>query len=148
MSPAEKMALVEQTLNRAADELGDVTPQSMARFYGRFPTARATFERLSRGDLAQLEGQMVENSLLCLLNWFESPAEIKIMLSDSVPHHQTTLSVPAEWYGELIDATAEEVVAGTIPADHTQEHAIWDELRSTMQAVIGTAAVEHPTTPF
>ena len=41
-----KMALVEQTLARAAEVLGDVTPAAIERFYGRFPEARLALNRI------------------------------------------------------------------------------------------------------
>ncbi|MFA5632615.1 MAG: hypothetical protein WC997_13985 [Porticoccaceae bacterium] len=140
MDTAEKMEIVEKILSRAADQLGDVTTPSMENYYRRFPDAGAAFENHSRhGDRAQLEGLMIENSLYCLMYWFESPSEIKIMLEDSVPHHDETLHVTPEWYKELIDATA-EVIATTIPRENNQELAVWNELRNDLRTLIDSAA--------
>jgi len=42
-------ALLEQTLERAADSVGDITASAMQRFYGAYPEARDAFERLALG---------------------------------------------------------------------------------------------------
>jgi len=120
---------------RAAEQIGDVTAPTMDVWYSRYPEARAAFETHSLGDRTQLEGQMIENSVYCLMHWFKSPGEIEILLLNSVPHHHHTLHIPADWYGDLLDATA-EVIAATIPADNTTELQIWNELRSDLRGVI------------
>lgn len=135
MDAAEKTALVECTLIRAAEQLGDITESSMANYYRRFPEAKQAFHAHSPLDPGKLEGQMIENSLYCLMYWFESPGEIKILLSNSVPHHSDTLEVPPQWYAELIETTA-EVVATTIPPENTLELTVWDELRSDLAKLI------------
>jgi hypothetical protein len=132
---AEKMALVEQTLTRTAERLGDITGPVMAHYYQLFPQALEAFEAHSQGDRSRLEGEMVERALYCLMYWFESPGEIEILLSGSVIHHNDTLQVPPSWYNELISATADTII-GTIPAKNTEELALWEELRSDLQEVI------------
>jgi hypothetical protein len=132
---AEKTARVDDILMRAAEQIGDVTGPSMQAYYRRCPAALAAFEKHSLGNLAQLEGQMIENTLHCMMHWFNSPGEIEILLLGSVPHHNDTLQVPADWYVDLIEATA-DVIAATIPADNTAELAVWNELRSDLCAVI------------
>lgn len=78
---------------------------------------------------------MIENTLYCLMHWFSSPGEIEILLLGSVPHHHDTLHIPADWYVDLIEATA-DVIAETIPAENTAELAVWNELRSDLRGVI------------
>ena len=78
---------------------------------------------------------MVERTLHCLMNWFESPGEIEILLSGSVLHHNDTLQVRPEWYGGLIDATA-AAIAQTIPANQDAEHAAWQKLCRELREVI------------
>jgi hypothetical protein len=137
MKAAEKMALVETILTRAAEQIGDVTAPAMACYYQRLPAAKAAFNEHCLGNLPQLEGLMVENSLHGLMYWFESPAAIEIWLSGSVLHHHDTLHIPTEWYSELIDATA-EVIAQTIPPESKLELAVWNELRSGLRGVVET----------
>jgi len=99
--------------------------------------AEATFESLSQGWRGQLEGQMIENTLYCLMRWFEAQGEITIMLLESVPHHDETLQVPADWYHDLIDVTA-EIVATTIPPTNSAELHVWSEVRNDLRRVINT----------
>lgn len=135
MKITEKIELVEQMLTRAAEQLGDITAPAMENYYRRFPEARAAFDGHGYSDRTQLEGLMIENSLYCLMYWFELPGEIEILLTGSVPHHSDTLQVPPKWYGELIEATA-DVIAATIPAENARELAVWDELRTDLRDLI------------
>ncbi len=136
----EKLALVEKILTRTAEEVGDIVEPVMSLYYRRLPDARSHFERHARDDLANLEGEMVERALYCLMTWFESPGEIDIMLSGSVPHHQDTLQVPPQFYLELINATA-DVIEGTIPPANPDEAAVWRELRSELRQIVENSAV-------
>ena len=139
MTSAEKTALVEQILLRAAEQLGDVTAPVLTAYYERVPESKTAFEHHAGVNRSQLEGEMVENSLYCLMSWFTSPGEIEMLLAGSVPHHKETLQVPPHWYEELLEATA-EVIAATIPADQTDERAAWDELRRDLRALIRNSA--------
>jgi hypothetical protein len=120
MQVEQKRRLLEQSLERVVEQIGDITQPTMARYYGRFPAAVEAFERLWPGNRAQLEGEMVERALYCLMYWFESPGEIEIMLGGSVLHHNDTLRVPPEWYAGLVDATIDVIVA-TIPPGNGPE---------------------------
>ncbi len=135
MNREGKSERVESVLSRAAEQLGDVTAPAMTRFYRRVPEALISFETHGLGKRAQLEGLMIENSLYCLMHWFESPGEVAILIEGSVPHHSDTLDVPPLWYAELLDATA-EVIAGTIPAEALSEHEAWQELREELRQIV------------
>jgi hypothetical protein len=135
MRVEEKKALLEASLERAAEQTGDITRPVMERYYLRFPEARVAFETLWPGNRSQLEGEMVERALYCLMYWFESPGEIEILLTGSVLHHNDTLRVPPEWYGGLIDATT-DVIVGTIPPQNSAELEVWDELRRELRALV------------
>jgi len=135
MNTAEKSALIEEILMRAAEQVGDITAPAMDAYYRRYPEVKAAFEAHGLGKRTQLEGQMIENALHCLMHWFESPGEIEILLIGSVLHHNDTLHVSTDWYGDLIETTA-EIIAETIPADNTAELAVWNEVRSGLRAVI------------
>ena len=131
----EKKRLLEQGLERVVELVGDITQPTMERYYRRYPAARGAFERLWAGNRAQLEGEMVERALYCLMYWFESPGEIEIMLGGSVLHHNDTLQVPPEWYSGLSDA-AIDVIEETIPPGHGAERAVWDELRRELGGLV------------
>ncbi len=135
MNNAEKVALVEDILMRAAEQIGDVTPAAMETYYRDHPEVKDAFEKHGLGRRDQLEGMMIENSLHCLMHWFDSPGEIEILLSGSVPHHADTLQVPPEWYADLLEATA-DVIRATIPPENDNELAVWDEARNDLRTVI------------
>lgn len=135
MNREAKAALVERVLTRASEQLDDVAETAITSFYRRFPEARASFETHGLGRRGQLEGLMIENSLHCLMYWFESPGEVEILLEGSVPHHTDTLDVPPQWYAELLDATA-GVIATTIPASEVSEGELWQQLRQALRAIV------------
>ena len=135
MRVEEKKRLLEESLERVVEQIGDITQPTMERFYLGFPDARDAFERLWQGNRSQLEGEMVERALYCLMYWFDSPGEIEIMLGGSVLHHNDTLHVPPEWYAGLIDATIDVIVA-TIPPANGAELEVWDELRRELGGLV------------
>lgn len=139
METADKRVLLETSLERAAEEIGDITKPVIDLFYTRFPNSREAFERLWPNHRANLEGEMVEQTLYCLMQWLDSRDEIEIILSGSVPHHNTTLQVPPQWFGGLIDATA-DVITATIPADRADEQAVWQELRAGLRQIVNQSA--------
>jgi len=137
---AFRLASVEQTLTRAAERIGDITGPALDLYYRRCPEARAAFDAHSlSSNRGWLEGQMIENSLHCLLRWFEYPGEIEVLLGGSVLHHNDTLDVPPALYRDLIDATA-EVIADTIPAENDQEREVWDGLRRDLRQLVDSSA--------
>lgn len=73
MDHSTETDLLNAILERGAEQLGDITPLVMERFYRRFPEARETFRTLGAAYGAQLEGEMIERTLHCLMNWLESP---------------------------------------------------------------------------
>ena len=135
MTTSEKLVLVEETLTRAAERIGDITAPTMAAYYRRYPDAKEAFETHALGDRPKLEGLMVENALYCLMRWYESPAEIAIMLNDSVRHHQSTLNIPPLWYAGLIEATA-DVIGDLIPAENDEEVLVWREVREALHRLV------------
>jgi hypothetical protein len=133
--------LIDLSLTRAAEKLGDITDPVMDCFYQNFPEAQATFETLGLGNRRKLEAEMIGIVVYCLMNWLDRPSEIRILLGDSVPHHQDTLHVDHSWYNGLVNATI-EIITSTIPSDHTLEHFLWAEIRRGLCDVIG---VSRPT---
>jgi hypothetical protein len=131
----EQVAMLDALLGRAADRLGDLRPHVMARFYGRFPASRATFETESAGNREALEGQMVAQTLWCLMTWVERPIEIRIVLQGTVPHHAAALNVPEPLFSGFIDAVM-ETIAETIPADAPEERALLASIHRALQAEV------------
>lgn len=132
------LKLVEAALERVAEQLGDVTPQVMARFFARCPDAEASFADHWPQNPARLQAEMVDNALYCVMTWFERRAEIEIILYTSVPHHKETLKIPSEWYRELLSA-AVDVLAETCPPDGADEAAMWGQMRSDFCRLVDAA---------
>jgi hypothetical protein len=134
LSTADKAALVEIGLCRAADLLGDITAPALERFYRRYPEALASFDAHAVGDRMKLEGDMVENTLYCLMTWFVHPGEIEMILLHSVPHHNHTLEVRPEWYGGFIEAVI-AVILETGP-ESAEEAAVWHEICCALRELV------------
>lgn len=132
------LQLIEEIFLRASEQLGDVTPHVMDLYYRAHPEVLECFERLSYGKRAQLEGIMVENSVYCLMRWFEDPSEVEILLSCSAVHHEETLKLSPVLYLDFIDATA-AVIASTIPDASISHHAVLREACGGLHAVVDSA---------
>jgi hypothetical protein len=133
--------LLDTLLQRAADRLGDLRPHVMKRFYGRFPHALDIFETESAGNREKLEGDMVEQTLYCLMTWVERPTEIRIVLQSTVPHHEAALHVPEALFGGFVDAVV-ETIADTIPAEARAERDLLASLQAGLhQATFDAAAM-------
>lgn len=135
----DDLELVDEILTRAADEMGDITEPVMALYYQQHPDAKESFEQHGAGNREQLEGMMVGNALYCLMYCLRSPEEIRILLRDSVPHHDETLKVPPVWYLDLVDVTA-ELIEGTIPEGNEAEARVWAQVRQSMKALFEECA--------
>lgn len=131
MTPDDKYALVLRSLERAAEALGDITAPVYALYYERCPEALAKFVEHRPHGRERLEGEMVEQALYCLMEWFSSPGEIEIVLITTIPHHIETLGVSCELFAKLITAV-HDIVTETIPADAEEERAVWRELHAEL----------------
>jgi hypothetical protein len=140
MDREEEQALLMASLERAAERLGDIAPMVAARFCARFPEAECALDTLWPGSRPQLEGQMVQTALHCIMHWIDSPGEIEVLLMGTVPHHQETLKVPPEWFAGFLTATA-QVITDTIPHDRADERVVWEALVSDLLKVIKESAV-------
>jgi len=136
ISPAE---LMERSLERVVEQLGDPCEPVLERFYERYPAAREAFERLGLGAPTKLEQQMFEQALYCLMTWIERPEEVRIVLNSSVPHHRQTLEVVLEWYDGLIGATC-AVLRSAVPAEAAEELALWDRVEREVRDCVRQSA--------
>ena len=131
----QRQALLDAVLERVE---ADLTAPVMARFYARFPDARASFEHHWPGRAERLEAEMVGNALYYLMTWFERRSEVEIALGTSIPHHHHILNVPVEWYGGMIEAVLEEATAHAPPAS-AAEAAMWADLRAGLAHAVETS---------
>lgn len=126
-----EQALVEKTLERSANQLGDITRPVFDLFYARWPNARAQFKLHDQNKPERLEGEMVEQAVYCLMRWYERPGEIEIILVTTIPHHIESLGISAEDFTNLFEAVF-DTIGGTIPSTALDEMALWQNLRDTM----------------
>jgi hypothetical protein len=133
-----RQQLLENALERVAEQQGDITAAAMARFYAACPDAQASFEKHWPGRAERLEAEMVANALYFVMTWYERRSEIAITLGTSVPHHHFTLEVPVEWYGALLGAVIDELATGT-PTDAAEERAMWRDLHAELTQAVASS---------
>jgi|TARA_R100001244_G_scaffold20643_2_gene21447 hypothetical protein len=138
MQTERKNELLENSLERAAELLGDVTGPVMAQYYAHHPQAKISFEEHGLGNSVKLEAEMVESIIYCLMNWYDRPEEIRIMFGSTVPHHEHALNVSNERFGGLIDA-AIEVISSTVPESREEELGVWQEIRDGLKTLVQEA---------
>ncbi len=134
----EKIMLLETSLERTAEQLGDITAPVMKRYYEIHPGARASFREHGLGNTVKLEAEMVESVVYCLMNWLDRPQEIRIMFGSTVPHHEETLHVKTDWFRGLVDA-AVHVIAQTIPIARQDERNLLEEIHQGINNLIADA---------
>jgi hypothetical protein len=127
--------LLDASLERAAEVVGDITGPAMARFYEAYPEAMAAFEHHSLGRREALEAEMVDRALYWAMNWLGRPGEISIQLGSSVPHHQETLKIALPWYRGLLEAVI-DVIMSAIPEDRPAELALWRQIRGELGEMV------------
>ena len=135
MSEKTEQAAIEARLERAAEQLGDLTAPVMAEYYRRFPEARASFAHHAPHGPERLEAEMVGNTLYYVMTWFQSPVEARIYFDTSVPHHRVALDVPPDWFRGMID-TLIDVVEAAVPAVDAAEQQAWTEMREALVGLV------------
>jgi hypothetical protein len=130
MANSDKLQVLESILERAADELGDITPLVMADFYSLHPGSRELFGHHGGQNVGRMEADMVESALYCLMTWFDRPAEIEIMFTHTIPHHEM-LNIPVEQFAGLLESTI-RVLGATLATDDSSGACIWGELEDSL----------------
>ncbi|MFM5885953.1 MAG: globin [Novosphingobium sp.] len=127
--------LIEARLARYAEQLGDPAPAVLARFFARYPDAKASFAHHAPHDPDKLETEMVGNTLYYLMTWFDRPVEARIYFDTSVPQHRVALGVSPDWYRAFIEVTLDEIEQAVPPADG-DEAAAWAEVRDALVGLV------------
>ncbi|MFC0589330.1 globin domain-containing protein [Novosphingobium aquiterrae] len=130
-----RTVLIEARLERYAEQFGDPASAVLARFFGRYPDAKASFAHHAPHDPEKLETEMVGNTLYYLMTWFDSPVEARIYFDTSVPQHRVALGVPPDWYRAFIEATLDEIEEAVQPAS-AEESAAWAEVRDALVGLV------------
>lgn len=142
MNTFSSAELFERCLEYAAENIEDLHQPLLERFYQRIPDAKSLFSKHDRPS-SRLEDEVIEQALYCLMNWYRRPAEIEILLQETVPHHIETLDIPLSYFLGLLD-TLIELIAAAVPQGAVEEHKILSELLSDLGAVInGAASTRH-----
>ena len=130
-----KVDLAIASMERLAEQKGDITAEVLDLYYARFPDARDSFEYHGCGNTAELEGRMVNTAAFYLLEWAENASGVFIQQGTTIPHHHDTLLVGPQWYMGLIDAVL-VVLLETIPAECSDEREMWLKIRSEIATMI------------
>jgi hypothetical protein len=132
----DDIALMEIGIVRAADRLGDITPHVMSLLNERHIEAPTRFaEFREQGHKSAIEGEMVEQTLHCVMQWLEDPMEVESILWGTVPHHVETLKLPPSLFGGLFEAVIDTITA-EIPDDAFQELELWSRLREQLLGLV------------
>lgn len=125
-------------LERASDKLGDLNPALFSRFYSRFPKAREAFRQHSLGAPATLEAAMADATLYCVMHWLERPVEVRLILTDQVPHHCGTLGIDQQWFSGLVEEMI-ALIASTVPQNKPMQKALCERLSTELRNAIEAA---------
>jgi hypothetical protein len=139
-APIDRAALVRESLERLAEERGDITAEVLERYYTAQPDARQSFERHGLGDIASLEARMVSESVYLMLRWVEEPGAAKIDQATTIVHHNDTLGIGPRWYMGLIDAVVDILLEAA--ADQPDERAVWQTIRREIACFIDSLQPE------
>ncbi len=131
-----KIAALEASLATAADTIGDITQPTLELFYQQYPEAKAVFIRHGQEKTQALETSMVDAALYCLMNWFQNPIEIEIILQETVPHHANVLDIAPELFAGLMSAVIDTVASVIPPELRANEVSVLDELRDQLSQLI------------
>lgn len=132
---AHNKAVLDTILHRTAEVVGDIADPVLTLFYQRYPAARERFEHHGGHGIGNLERDMVNQALYCLMWWYDAPGEIEFLLEKSIPHHSDELKIPADMYRGFMTAMV-DVIGDTIPPDHAEEQAVWKDLTDSLDGLI------------
>jgi hypothetical protein len=121
MSAADDASSLEFGLECSAWQFGDITAPVMALFTSRHHDAPARFAAFqAQGRKSALEGEMVAQTLHCIMKWSEDPLEVESILWGTLPHHAHTLNVCPTLICGMFEAVCDTVIAA-MPAAATRE---------------------------
>jgi hypothetical protein len=142
MTPEQKLEILNQSLEKAAEELGDINRLVLSRYYEAYPEAEKAFNRLSfenRATRSRMENSMIDSVLYCFMTWFEHPKEVDLTLQGAALQHTET-KIPLTIVIGLLETTA-DVILSTIDRDDTDARSIWQELQTNLIEIIDQSTV-------
>lgn len=136
----DRAALAHASLERLAEERGDITAEVLARYYAAQPDARQSFERHGLTDVSGLETRMVSESVFLLLRWVEEPLAARIDQATTIVHHNDTLDIGPRWYMGLVDAVLDILLEAA--EDRPDEREMWQSIRGEIARFIDSLRPE------
>lgn len=136
-SVEENSKLMEQILEYAVENVGDIVPIVIERFYQRYPEGEEAFKHHGFERHIRVAAEMVDSVLYCVMSWVERPREIKSIISDTVPHHRS-LKIPDELLESLLDVTY-EVLNSALPTESEREKCLLEKTVQELRVEIRKA---------
>ncbi len=91
---------------------------------------RFQFDGLADVRFCLLEVSMLDQTLYCMMTWFERPKEVEIILWNAITHHEY-LEIPHEMFAGMISATA-RVIKKYLPEEKSSMLAVIDSLEKEL----------------
>ena len=130
LSEDKKAALIDEIFSLAAEELGDITTPVITRAYQLCPEGHKAFQTHAlTNNLFDLEANMVEQTLYCILDWTRNREASKVAVFSTLPHHIETLEVSLEMFLSPFEALFDVIERVILPSDTLQQTA-WQTLRT------------------
>lgn len=142
MTPEQKLDILNHSLERAAEELGDINALVQSRYYKAYPEAEEEFNRLAfqnRNTRSRMENSMIDSVLYCFMVWFEHPKEVDLTLQGASLQHTET-KIPLAVVVGLLETTA-DVILSTVDRDDTETRRIWQELQNSLIEIMDQSTV-------
>jgi hypothetical protein len=140
----DRAALAHASLERLAEERGDITADVLSRYYAAQPDARQSFERHGLSDVSGLESRMVSESVFLLLRWVDEPFAAKIDQATTIVHHNDTLDIGPRWYMGLVDAVLDVLLEAA--GERPEEQEMWRSIRGEIARFIDSLRPEFMRT--
>ena len=140
MTVEQKSILFESILEKAADQLGDINPIVLEKFYVLHPEAVGLFPE------KRLELTMIDQALYCVSVWLQRPMEIDILLRETVDHHGNCLRVPVKQFAGLFESLV-TTLRQALTANDPVHLAILDSINEDLQGLVleAGAHLENPS---
>lgn len=120
---SQKQTLLDNAMERVAEQEGDIYPLCLGRFYERFPDAREQFDTHGGQSSHAIEQSMLESTLYCLVTWFERYEVIRLVLLDANTQHKL-LKVPTHMVLGLLDTFIEVILSAVPQSDEATRQVI------------------------
>lgn len=140
MSAATKPAgafdrdVIHQSLEKAAEVLGDITPLVYESLFSRLPDVEHHFRVKGEVFKHDLQSQMVQDAIYAFMEYLETPEEVDIVFKYTIPQH-LDLGIPVEYFNALLSAVAEVVCSAVAAEEREPTRSSWNQLTEELSAI-------------